>query len=173
MFRSYLLPLICFGFFFFDSYVKQNRKITKIIYVIVVLGLSIYNIVGLAINFDRFMANNQAGFYVNLQTFGVAFPIDVLVLNIFIVLLQAFNIYLLVKPGAKYAYIKNAFCSYGYFKFNILESIFVGILGVVTAIFIGDFFNGLNTIENAMYDGKYILLLVNNSFLYNLATGPG
>ena len=160
MFSSYLLPLICFGFFFFGGFVKPNRKITKIIYTIVVAGLAIYNIVGLAINFDVFMANNQAGFYVNLQTFGISFPIDVLIINIFILLLQCFNIYLLIKPGAKYAYIKDAFCSYGFFKFNIFESIIVAILGVLTSIFIGDFFNGLNTLENASIDGKYVFLLI-------------
>lgn len=160
MFTSYLLPIICFGFFFFNSFVKPNKKITKIIYTTVVTGLAIYNIIGLAINFSMFMANNQAGYYINLQTLGIAFPIDVLIINIFIILLQAYNIYLLVKPGAKYAYIKDAFTSYGFFKFNKIESILIGILGVATSIFIGDFFNGLNTLQNATHDGKYVFLLL-------------
>ena len=160
MFSAYLLPVICFGFFFFDSMVKPMHKVSKIIYEVVVSGLAIFNIIGLGINFASFMANYNAGFYSNLQILGISFPIDALVINIFILILQAFNIYLLIKPGAKYAYIKDAFCSYGFFKFNKIEAFAVGLLGIATTLFIGDFFNGLNTLENAKYDGKYIFLLL-------------
>ena len=70
------------------------------------------------------------------------------------------NIYLLIKPGAKFAYIKDAFCSYGFFKFNKVEAFAVGVLGICATVFIGDFFNGLNTLQNAQHDGKYIFLLI-------------
>ena len=160
MFSAYLLPVICFGFFFFNSMVKPMHKVSKIIYVVVISGLAIYNIVGLGLNFATFMNNYNAGYYSNLQILGISFPIDALVINIFILILQAFNIYLLIKPGAKFAYIKDAFCSYGFFKFKKVEAFIVGALGIFTTLFIGDFFNGLNTLENAKYDGKYVFLLL-------------
>ena len=34
MFSAYLLPVICFGFFFFNSMVKPMHKVSKIIYVL-------------------------------------------------------------------------------------------------------------------------------------------
>ena len=111
MFSAYLLPIICFGFFFFDSMVKPMHKVSKIIYEVVVSGLAIFNIIGLGINFASFMANYNAGFYSNLQILGISFPIDALVINIFI-LINYFMVLTIMKSFMIYSYLNETVQDY-------------------------------------------------------------
>lgn len=160
MILSYLLPSVCFCFYFYSSFVKPNKKITRIIYSSIVSVISIFNIVGIAILFPIFSSNADLGVYESLSTVAFVFPYDGLIFNIIILFIQAYNFSLIIKPGHKFAYIKNAFTSYGFFRYSKHGFIGIAALGVVTMIFLGDFVCAFNAIENTLFDPKFIYLLL-------------
>ena len=160
MIGSYGLPVICFIVFFFDSFIKPNKKVSRYIYSILVILFGLANIVLLGLNFQTLYENSQAGNFSNFTTIGLTYPLDALVVNCLIVILQGINLFILIKPKAKIAFIKDAFRSYGFFKFNIVEKIFITILALITMCFIGDFFNGFLAGGNVKYDGKFIFLMM-------------
>ena len=160
MITPYILPIFCFIFFFFNSFIKPNKKITRYIYTIFVIIMAIFNIIIVSIFFKDFYKNSEAGHYVNFTTIGLTFPVDVLAVNVILLLIQAFNLYILIKPNSKYAFIKDAFGNYGFFKFKMVEKVFLTIFAVFTMLFIGDFFNGFYAIDNVSYDGRYIFLML-------------
>ena len=157
---SYSLPVFCFFVFFFNSFIKPNKKVTRWIYSCFVLAFALVNIALIAINYQSLNANATEGHFVNFNTIGLSYPVDMLVVNCLLVLVQAFNIFVLIKPNSKYAFVKDAFASYGFFKFNLVSKIFVTILALITMVFIGDFLNSFSAIGNAAYDGKYIFLIL-------------
>lgn len=160
MITSYTLPVFCFIFFFFNSFIKPNKTITRWIYSCLVIAISLINVILIAVNYNVLNANAAEGHFVNFTTIGLSYPVDMLVVNCFLVLVQIFNLFILIKPNSKYAFIKDAFANYGFFKFKIVGKIFVTILALITMVFVGDFLNGFNAIGNASYDGKYIFLML-------------
>lgn len=159
MIISYLTPTICFGFFFYDSYVKPINKIVKIVYVCVVSVFAIFGLTGVLTNLSLHISNSDLGVYDSLPSLGISCPYDIIISNIVIIIFQAYNIMILIKPGHKLASIKQAFVNYGFFRYKKFAFIGVVVTALISMFYIGAFFSGIEAIDNVTYDPKYLFLM--------------
>ena len=160
IFSSYLLPALCFLFYFYDFYLKKISKVARISYISVVL---IWAITNLALIFNKisiYISNNKLGVYDTLYGIIFKFPYDGIIINIFLIAMQALGIVLIVKSNSNFAVRWEEHKSYGVFKLSTIEYLPLCILAILSFVFTGDAFNSLNAIENALYDPKYIYLIL-------------
>lgn len=157
---SYALPVICFFFFFYNNMVKEISKVGKIVYSSIVIGISVFCIVGIGINFNAYATNNALGVYEAIPSIGFAFPYDQLVVQSFLIICQIINLVLLFKPTNDLLVLQEAFKKRDYFKFNIFEYIAICLYSVFVLVFFGSALCGLNSLENALYNPKYIYLIL-------------
>ena len=97
MIISFLLPVVCFLFYFYDFYVKSVPRVAKMIYSAVVILWGTANLGFIFINVSLYAANNRFGVYDALPSIIVHFPYDMIIVHTFLVILQVFNIVCAVK----------------------------------------------------------------------------
>lgn len=161
MVSSYLQPVICYIFFFYKNYVKEDKnKVTNLIYSIIMILWSSFNIYSILLNMDIYSVNNSLGVYDALiSLMFLTFPYDMMIINFILIGLQAFNIVMLFYKNNNIQNVLNMFKHYRYFKFNIFEYIALSILMILTFVFVGAFFTGFKAIENVTYDPRYLFLM--------------
>ncbi len=155
---SYLLPVICFLFFFYDTYNKNANNTAKIIYSCAVVAIAVFNLVGIITNFNLYASNNRLGVYESLPSIIISFPYDALVINSLLILLQGYNLFSIIKPNHKISKAKLAIKQTDTVNLNIVEYLPICILAILSFVFIGSSLCCFNAIENALYDSKYVFL---------------
>ena len=161
MFISYFTPVLCFLVYFYNYYVKELNKVIKWIYSIFIIALCIFNLVGIILRFDVYLSNNLLGVYESIPSIIVTFPFDGIIYNLFIIAIQIINILLLInKAPEMLKTINDKFLLQGKVIIHKNTYLIISILAILTFVFVGDFFCGFQAIENALYDIKYIYLLV-------------
>lgn len=160
IFSSYLLPSLMYIVYFYMNHVKKTSKLFNVLYYIFTLIWSVINLVMIFININTYMSNNSLGVYDSLiVTFGL-FPIDMIIIN---TLIAAGTLFLVISNFIHIKKVKDLFSNfkiYGYFNFNFASYLGLSILMILTFLFIGMFINSFKGIENVLYDGKYIYLML-------------
>lgn len=159
IFSSYLLPVFCFLFWFYDFYLGRTSKLAKIIYISITAIWATINLVLIFNSLDVYMSNYHLGVYDTLYSM-LKFPFDGIIINAFLIAMQALGIIMIVNSNGKLSNNKEDFKSYGIFKLSLPEYIPLCVLAILALAFTGDAFNSLNAIENALYDPKYIYLVL-------------
>ena len=160
---SYLLPVLCFLVFFYDLYVKRIPKLAKIIYsslVIVYASVCLFLIFS---NIELYASNNALGVYKTLPFVFIGFPYDMIALEFLLIAIQAFNLYSVFKSdiGKAVCEFKDTLYGQSKVKLSLAEYILLCIPGVFVLVFFGSAFTASFTaIENALYDFRYIYLLL-------------
>ncbi len=157
---SYLLPVLCFLFYFYDFYIKRTSRLAKIIYLSVVIIWATVNLVLIFNSLDIYVSNNRMGVYDTVYSIFFKFPYDGIIINIFLILMQIINLIMVIAPNSTLTRGKEQLKQYGIFKLSILEYIPLCVLAILVFVFVGDAFCSLNAIENALYDPKYIYLVL-------------
>lgn len=161
MVLPYLLPVICFFFYFYDFYVKSVHRVGKIIYSALVIIYSIVCLIFIFMNIKLYASNNALGGYDALPSIIVHFPYDMIIILISLILLQGFNLFTVFKPNATPSVFKSELASYGFFKLHIAEYLPLCVLGIVVFVFTGASITATFTaLSNAFYDFRYIFLLL-------------
>ena len=160
MILSYILPVICFLFFFYNYYVKKINRIVSFVYSIVVILFSILNFYLISLNFDVYVSNNALGVYQAIPSIIVAFPYDIIVVNSLLILVEVFNLVCSIKPNGKCNAIKEKLYMLGCFKLNVFEYIIASILSILVFVFVGNFICSLQALENALFDFRFIFLML-------------
>lgn len=160
MVTSYFLLPICYLYYFYAFYVKQNNRKVSLISSIVISIITIFNLIFLFKNINLYVSNNKLGVYEGLPSLVLTFPYDMIIANIVLLIVEIINIICFFKPINKFIEFKNTFKYYGYFKFKLYEYILLSILAILCFVFIGDFVNSFCAIENIIYDPKYIFLML-------------
>ena len=160
MLLAYLLPVFCFLVYFYNYYVKKISKIVNIIYSVIVIVISFIILVLIMINLRVYVSNNSLGVYDSIPSIIVAFPYDGIIVCITLILAQAYNLSVIIKPNHRFSSLKENHYSLGFVKLNSVEYIFMSILAILSLFTVGDFICGLNAIRNALYNPKYIYLLL-------------
>lgn len=158
---SYLLPVICFLFYFYDFYVKDTKKAAKIIYSVFVI---IYAAICLAFvfkNIELYVSNNSFGVYDALPSIFMHFPYDIIIIHFALIALQIFNIVTAILPESQTAKFKKNLKMTGKFQLCFLEYIPLCILAIVVFVFSGaSIYATFSAFDNAFFDFRYIFLLL-------------
>lgn len=157
---SYFLPIVAFLLYFCNYYVKKFNKLANIISSFVISVISILTLIGVFTNIDVYMQNHSLGVYGAMPSLLGGFPIDAIIISVVLLISQGYNILLVIKPDSKLKVIKEQMYSLDCFKINIFEYLFLSIVALLVFFFTGDFFSGLLMIENAIYDPKFIYILL-------------
>ena len=159
MVLSYMFPVICFICFFYNSYIHKFNKVASIVYSSLTTIVSIFNLVVIFININFYISNNNLGSYLSLPSILNSFPYDAIATNLFLLFVQIYNFSLIIKPNNRFAYIKELFEDYNVFKLNIVEYLLLSILAILAFLFVGAGLSSFTSMQNALYDSKYIFLV--------------
>ena len=157
---SYCLPVIAYLIFFYKSLVKPFNKVGNIISSLILIAWGIFNLVNIFMNIDAYMTNNALGVYESLNPLLVYFPYDMIVVSFVVITLQILNILMIRVKNQTLTNMVETVKHYGYFKFNIFEYLFICIVAILSFVFIGDFFISFKSIQNVVYDPKFIYLML-------------
>lgn len=160
LFSSYLLPVCCFLFWFYDFYIKKTSKAAKIVFTSVVSLWATINLVLILMSLNVYMSNNLLGVYDTLYGIFFKFPYDGIIVNVFLIAMQVLRIIRLARPEGKVSKVWEEYKQYGIFKLSIGEYLPLCLLAILAFAFLGNSLNSLIAIENAFYDVKYIYLAV-------------
>ena len=160
MLIAYIVPVTCFLFYFYNYYVRRLNKIVSIVYSIIVIILSTITLVLISINIDTYISNNSLGVYQSIPSIIVCFPYDGIIISCLLIFVQLFNLYTVIKPTHKISYLKEKHYNLNSIKLSTLEYIFISVLAIIALFTVGDFVCSFNAIENVLYDGKYIFLIL-------------
>lgn len=157
---AYVVPVIGFFFYFCNYYVKKFNKAVTLIYSPIMIILSIGTLINIFQNIDVYVRNNLMGVYQTIPSLLFGFPFDGIIVHLGLIVVQVLNIIAEVNKDGKVAIIKNKVLDAGRLNIHILEYIPYIILALLSCLFAGLFVCGLSAIENALYDIKYIYLLL-------------
>ena len=157
---AYILPFICFITYFYNYYIKKISKVSNIIYSSLVITISIITLIYTFKYIDVYVSNNSLGAYNALPSLLGGFPYDAIITSIVLIIVQVYNVFVLVNPSHKLSSIKHNFYSLGYFKINIFEYIIMCVIALLSFFFVGNSASGLLMLENVIYDPKYIFVLL-------------
>lgn len=160
MLITYIVPVFCFLFYFYNYYVKKLNKIVNTIYSSVVIILSIISLILIFLNFNVYATNNALGVYGSIPSIIVCFPYDGIIISSFLILVQIYNLTVIIKPNHKFSYLKENHYNIGFVKLSLIEYLLISVLAILALFTVGDFISGFNAIENILYDGKYLYLLL-------------
>ena len=161
MIISFLLPVICFLFYFYDFYVKSVSRVTKIIYSAVVILWGTSNLAFIFSNISLYASNNRFGVYDALPSIIVHFPYDMIIVHAVLVAFQVFNIVCAIKTDTPPAVFQKELKQSGLFKLKIWEYLPFSVLAIVVFVFPGAAVTATFTaFSNAFYDFRYIFLLL-------------
>ena len=157
---SYIVPVVCFLFYFYNYYVRKINNKVNIVYSIIVILLAILTLVLISINFEVYAANNSLGVYQSIPSIIVMYPYDSIIVSILLILVQVYNLFTIFKPNHKLSILKDRNYNLNLVKLNVLEYSLISILAILALFTIGDFVCGFNAIKNVFYDSKYIFLML-------------
>ncbi len=161
MVLSYLLPVICFLFYFYDFYIKSIHRVAKIVYSSLVILYGAVNLGFIFASIELYASNNRFGAYDALPSIIVHFPYDIIIIHLALIALQIFNIVLAAKPSLNVSAFKDELKMQGFFKLRIWEYLPLCVLAIVVFVFTGAGATAVFTaFSNAFYDFRYIFLLL-------------
>ena len=161
MVLSFLLPVICFLFYFYDFYVKGVSRVAKIIYSAIVILWGTANLGFIFGNISLYASNNRFGVYDALPSIIVHFPYDMIIVHSVLVILQVFNIFCVAKTDTPPAVFQNSLKQNGAFKLCLWEYLPFSVLAIVVFVFPGAAITATFTaFSNAFYDFRYIYLIL-------------
>lgn len=161
MVLSYLLPVLCFFFFFYDFYVKSIHKVAKIVICAFVIIYAFSCLALIFNNISLYVSNSSFGVYDALPSIIVHFPYDMIILHIVLIILHAFLIYCAILKESGPSKLILGLKQHGFFKLHILEYIAFCVLAIVAFVFLGAGITGIFTaLSNAFYDFRYIYLIL-------------
>ena len=155
----FFTPVFSFLFFFYEHYIKKLNKIFNIIYSSVSFVIYTFILSQIFIHLDLYVSNNKLGAYETLLPIGLGFPYDGIIIYIVLMISQIYNIFATIYPKSKYC-IKESFTNYEIFNINSIEYLFLSFLAIFAFIFVGSFLIAFKAIDNALYDPKYLYLML-------------
>ena len=156
---AYFLPVLAFMGYFCNYYVKKFNKIANVIYSTIISAISIFVLIGVFTNVDIYLSNHSFGVYGAMPSLLGGFPIDAIITSVALLIMQGYNVSLVIKENHKLSFVKEKWYSLGYFKINIFEYLILCVLSLLVFFFAGDFFSGLLMLKNGIYDPKFFFIL--------------
>ena len=160
MISSYLLPVICFLCYFYDTYIRKVGNLARWIYVGVVVAVCAVNLTGIFGSFSLYASNNRLGVYESIPSIILAFPYDAIVFHVLLLVAQGLNIVEGVKPSGKVAALKGEFRREGEVTLSFAEYLLLSVTAILAFVFAGSAICALNAVENIFYDARFLFMWV-------------
>ncbi|MBQ7906959.1 MAG: hypothetical protein IJ309_03190 [Clostridia bacterium] len=155
---TYLLIPCMFLAFFYDTYVSRIRRGVRLGMACVFGGLSLLCLVGTIVSLDVYASNFSLGVYSSMATVG--FPVDGFVINILVALLVVLGLVATLKPQGAIGRIHEGLDLCGTVEISRRRYLALLPFTIFALAFFGDGVCGFYAIENALYDPKYIFLML-------------
>ena len=158
MVLTYLL--IPFGFFtyFYGTYVKRINKPVRICIDCALCAIAVACLAGTVLTFDVYLSNFTLGVYSSMPSAG--FPVDGFAINAPVIALAVLDLIATFKPHGKLASLYKKIDLRGTVRIPPLAYICLLPLAIFAFAFVGDGICGFSAIENALYDPKYVFLML-------------
>ncbi|MBQ2252201.1 MAG: hypothetical protein II329_04455 [Clostridia bacterium] len=161
MILSFFLPVFCFFVFFYDSYVKELRPITKNVYSVLFALWAAVDLAFIISEFELYASNNALGVYDTLPSIILHFPYDMLVLLPLIFLWKIADIAVFSRNKTRAKAFFDGTKERGKVHLALIEYIALCILGVFALVFTASAMcAAFCAFENAFYDVRFVLLIV-------------
>ena len=156
---SFFIPVLAALLAVYHLFVGRLCKIGKIIASSVMAVLSLAAISLVMINIPLYVRNHALGAY--SSTLGIfLFPYDTVIANLFVLFFSVLGIISGAKSSVLPTRVKNLTVSSLKFKLAIPEYIAYSVLAIVVFVFAGAGISGVGSIANALYDLRYLFLIV-------------
>ena len=158
---AFLLPVLCFLFYFYDFYVRAAAPAVRVIFSAFAVIYAVVDLVFIFMNIEVYASNHALGVYDALPSIGLRFPYDMVVVLFAIVVLNIFSVSTVFKPSARAGKLVNATNQRGTLRLRVLEYLALCVLAIVVFVFTGSaIYATFSAFENAFYDLRYVFLLV-------------
>ena len=166
MILSFLLPVICFLFFFYDFYVRKIKRTAKIVYSSFVIAYAAAMLALIFSNISLYARNNALGVYESLPSIVLRFPFDMIIVLFVLIFVQVFNIFSVFKPKNRVATALFSLRQEGTIKLSLAEYIPLSTLAIVAFIFTGSGITAcFSAFANVYYDARFFFLILWVSFI--------
>ncbi len=160
MILAFLLPVLCFLFFFYDFYVRDLNSVVKLIYRCFVAVYAVVDLVLIFSNISIYASNNALGVYDSLPSIVLHFPYDMIVILITIAVMQVLSIFF-VKPGTEAEMTLSKIKQTGAASIGIVEYIAICVMAIIVFVFTGAAITATFTaFANAFYDFRFVFLIL-------------
>ena len=161
MILAYLLPVVCFLFFFYDFFIRAPHPVARVVSSILVAIWAAVDMALIFSNIGLYVSNNSLGVYDTLPSIIVHFPYDMIAVLFCIFALQMFDLFVVgVKKTGVGARLDEFKCR-GSVKVCIPEYIALSVIAIVVFVFTGAAICAAFTAyENAFYDVRYVFLVI-------------
>ena len=156
---SFLAPVLSSLVAIYHLFVRELGRVGRIVLSSVTALASFAVSVLTLVNIPLYVRNNFLGAY--SSTLGIfLFPYDTLIVNAAVIALSVFGIITGIKTNIIPPRVKNFATSSTKFKLCIPEYIAFSILAIVVFVFVGAGISGVGSVANALYDVRYVFLLL-------------
>lgn len=156
---SFFVPVLASLIAIYHLFVGKLCRGGKIIFSSVMALISLLAIVLVMVNIPLYARNHVLGAY--SSTLGIfLFPYDTLIANIIVLAASVIGIISGVKNDFVPTRVKDLASSSLKFKLCVPEYVFYSVLAIVVFVFVGAGISGVGSIANALYDIRYLFLLV-------------
>lgn len=158
---SFLLPVFCFLFYFYDFYVRPASPVARVAFSSFAVAYALVDLVLIFMNIKAYASNHALGVYDSLPSIGLHFPYDIIVVFFAIIALNIFAAITAFRPSSRVAVIVNSVKQRGNLKLHIWEYLLICVLAIIAFVFAGSAIYGtFSSFENAFYDPRYLFMLV-------------
>lgn len=161
MILSFLLPVVCFLFFFYDVYVRALHPVLRTLYSVFVASLALADLALILSNIRVYASNNALGVYDALPSIILHFPFDMIVILTALLALQIFHLAVGNRRPSRAGAFLDGLKQRGTLRLGKVEYVALCLLAIVAFIFTGASICGTFTaFSNTFYDFRYLFLLI-------------
>lgn len=157
VFTYLLIPCMVIAFFY-DTYIARIKRNTRLGMVSVFGILSILSLIGTFVSIDIYISNLNLGVYSSMPTVG--FPVDGILINVVVLALVALGLIATLKPEGKLGKIHEKINLCGTVEISKRKFLALLPLTIFALAFVGDGIMGFTAIENALYDPRFIYIMI-------------
>lgn len=155
---SYLLPVLCFFFWFYDRLVRPIGRRGCRCYGVIAGAWSLLNLILIFGRVGFYAQNHGLGAYGGFL--GIGFPYDALAVNVGIFALSVLLEFSLWRPQIFFAEWRHFLGRRDAFSLRSWEYLLLCLFAIPTLVFLGAFISGLGALGNGGLDGRYLFLLL-------------
>ena len=160
MILAFLLPVLCFFFFFYDWYVRAIPMVVRTAYSLFVALCALADFALILSNLELYASNHALGVYDALPSVFLHFPYDMLILLPLLAALQILHLIAGNRPNTGIGARLNTLRPRGTARLHVLEYLVLCVLAIIVFIFTGAGLTATVTaFDNLFYDPRYLFLL--------------
>ena len=158
---AFLLPVLCFAFYFYDFYVRAAAPAARVAFSSFAVLYAIADLAFIFASMGVYSRNHALGVYDALPSIGLRFPYDMIIVLFAIIALNIFSVIASFKREARVVLLVNGIKKRQALRLHVLEYLALCVLAIVAFVFFGSaLYAAFSAYENAFYDFRYVFLVL-------------